>query len=288
MRATGQVQSLTGPLSEAERRLVAARAILGEWLGGSGGGWQDSGGIWPGMKMIEGRAGRPRTIRSSASAAAGCCPTIASTPTAKSARATRQQICDSFVLVHGGMAQNVGPILEMVTEKYLLRSRPSGRPGRRRCRSCARSRRPCARGDVAAIGRADHARTSAARSRRSSPGPSNHYTRDAHRARRGTTSATAFWGFLMLGGMSGGGMGFIFDPRRKTEAQDFLQELMSAHEAAACSTPCPSPWSRWSTISPINDRGTVADALRRRRGVHAAGLLRDAARRSGCARTSAS
>ena len=31
---------------------------------------------------------------------------------------------DSLVLVHGGMAQNVGPILEMVTEKYLLRSEP--------------------------------------------------------------------------------------------------------------------------------------------------------------------
>ena len=28
----------------------------------------------------------------------------------------------TVVLVHGGMAQNVGPILEMVTEKYLLRS----------------------------------------------------------------------------------------------------------------------------------------------------------------------
>ena len=26
-----------------------------------------------------------------------------------------------MILVHGGMAQNVGPILEMVTEKYLLR-----------------------------------------------------------------------------------------------------------------------------------------------------------------------
>jgi hypothetical protein len=24
-----------------------------------------------------------------------------------------------------------------------------------------------------------------------------------------------FWGFWMLGGMSGGGMGFLFDPRRK-------------------------------------------------------------------------
>ena len=29
---------------------------------------------------------------------------------------------ESLILVHGGMAQNVGPILEMVTEKYLLRS----------------------------------------------------------------------------------------------------------------------------------------------------------------------
>ena len=55
MRATGQAQSLTGPLEESERRLVAARAILGEWLGGSGGGWQDSGGVWPGIKLIEGR-----------------------------------------------------------------------------------------------------------------------------------------------------------------------------------------------------------------------------------------
>ncbi len=33
---------------------MAARAILGEWLGGSGGGWQDSGGVWPGIKLIQG------------------------------------------------------------------------------------------------------------------------------------------------------------------------------------------------------------------------------------------
>src|SRR5205814_2046000 len=34
----------------------------------------------------------------------------------------RKRLEESLVLVHGGMAQNVGPILEMVTEKYLLRS----------------------------------------------------------------------------------------------------------------------------------------------------------------------
>jgi hypothetical protein len=31
-----------------------------------------------------------------------------------------------------------------------------------------------------------------------------------------------FWGFWMLGGMSGGGMGFIFDPSRKDEAKPWL------------------------------------------------------------------
>src|SRR3712207_204112 len=54
MRATGQTGALTGGLAEGERRTVAARAILGEWLGGSGGGWQDSGGVWPGIKLISG------------------------------------------------------------------------------------------------------------------------------------------------------------------------------------------------------------------------------------------
>src|SRR5204862_1376419 len=54
MRATGQAKSLHGSLQEDERRLVLARALLGEWLGGSGGGWQDSGGVWPGIKLIQG------------------------------------------------------------------------------------------------------------------------------------------------------------------------------------------------------------------------------------------
>ena len=71
MRATGQASSLTAGLTETDRRLVAARAILGEWLGGSGGGWQDSGGVWPGIKLIEG-VSPPRATRSLASAEADC------------------------------------------------------------------------------------------------------------------------------------------------------------------------------------------------------------------------
>src|SRR6202012_1341357 len=35
-----------------------------------------------------------------------------------------------------------------------------------------------------------------------------------------------FWGFWMLGGMSGGGMGFIGAPEKKQHAQKSLQETM--------------------------------------------------------------
>ena len=55
MRATGQAESLDRPACRnTNAGWSLARAILGEWLGGSGGGWQDSGGVWPGIKLIEG------------------------------------------------------------------------------------------------------------------------------------------------------------------------------------------------------------------------------------------
>ena len=121
MRATGQAKSLTGPLQEAERRLVAARAILGEWLGGSGGGWQDSGGVWPGMKLIEGSlAGE--TDPEFGISRGRLLPNHRILDEQDASNETREKLENSLVLVHGGMAQNVGPILEMVTEKYLLRS----------------------------------------------------------------------------------------------------------------------------------------------------------------------
>src|SRR3954471_179061 len=123
MRATGQAESLTGLLHENERRLVLARAILGEWLGGSGGGWQDSGGVWPGIKLIEGvlaSEGDPEFGISRGQ----LMPRHHVLDEREAPSEVRRKLQESLVLVHGGMAQNVGPILEMVTEKYLLRSEP--------------------------------------------------------------------------------------------------------------------------------------------------------------------
>ncbi len=223
MRATRQAGSLTGPLTEAERRVVAARAILGEWLGGSGGGWQDSGGVWPGIKLIEGVSASEGDTEFGISRGR-LLPNHRILDTAEVIPETRRQLQDSLVLVHGGMAQDVGPILEMVTERYLLRSDREWVARREAYGILDEILGDLRAGNVAAIGRA---------TQRNFDGPlqsiipwaSNLYTEtliEEVRAEFGDD----FWGFWMLGGMSGGGMGFIFDPARKPEAQDRLGPLM--------------------------------------------------------------
>ena len=109
MRATAQVASFTGALTEPERRIVAARAILGEWLGGSGGGWQDSGGLWPGIKLIEGVLAAPGDVEYGSSRGRLLPKHTLLGPDVVEGR-VRDLLQESLVMVHGGMAADVGPI----------------------------------------------------------------------------------------------------------------------------------------------------------------------------------
>jgi len=255
MRATGQIQSLTGALSEPERKLVAARAILGEWLGGSGGGWQDSGGIWPGMKIIEGRPAQPGDPEHGISLGRLLPDHHIYTDREVSPR-TRQLLCDSVVLVHGGMAQNVGPVLEMVTEKYLLRSEAEW-TGRQEAIGLLRDiEKALAGGDVRQIARLT-TRNFFGPIQTIIPWASNHYTETLIELVR-RKFCDDYWGFLMLGGISGGGMGFVFDPARRAEAQDFLQQEMVARKRQLQSA---LPFAMDPVVYDfaINDYGTVAE-----------------------------
>src|SRR2546425_5818441 len=67
---------------------------------------------------------------------------------------SRRKLQESLVLVHGGMAQNVGPILEMVTEKYLLRSEADWRSQREALGLLDEILSALKRGDVRAVGSA--------------------------------------------------------------------------------------------------------------------------------------
>ena len=225
MRATGQAASLTGALEENERRLVLARALLGEWIGGSGGGWQDSGGVWPGIKLIQGvEAGEndPEHLISRGR----LMPVHRVFDTNEIPESARRALEDSLVLVHGGMAQNVGPILEMVTEKYLLRSEAEWRARQSTLGLLDEILGALKRGDVQAIGAAT-TRNFGEPIQQIIPWASNLYT-ETLIARARERFGADFWGFWMLGGMSGGGMGFIFAPQRKAEARIAMQEIMSA------------------------------------------------------------
>jgi hypothetical protein len=257
MRATNQTRTLTGQLAEEDRRLVAARAILGEWLGGSGGGWQDSGGVWPGMKLIQGVIAGENDPEYGISR--GCLlPRHTIFSTEEVSVDTRRKLQESLVLVHGGMAQDVGPILEMVTEKYLLRSEAEWRGRQQAIGILDEIVGHLKAGDIAAIGAATE-KNFRGPIQTIIPWAGNYFT-DAVIARVRSEMGGDFWGFWMLGGMSGGGMGFLFNPKVKRVAQDRLAAILSETkrriEAAV-------PFAMEPVVYnfAINERGTHAELL---------------------------
>ena len=257
MRATCQTNSLTGPLAENERRLVLARAILGEWLGGSGGGWQDSGGVWPGMKLITGvlaQEGDPEFGISRGR----LMPQHRILDHHDAPPETHRALQDSLVLVHGGMAQNVGPILEMVTEKYLLRAPNEWQARQEALTILDEIIAALRKSDVPAIGAAT-TRNFQGPIQTIIPWASNLYTETLIERARARFDRD-FWGFWMLGGTSGGGMGFIVAPHRTAEAREELQHIMSSakqdlqHALPFAMDPVVYDFA-------INEHGTRADLL---------------------------
>ena len=268
MRATGQTQSLTGQLTEDERRLVAARAILGEWIAGSGGGWQDSGGVWPGAKLIEGAFATPDDPEFGISRGRllprhTLLNAQAPQPTARSNQPTlAEHLQNSLVLVHGGMAQNVGPILEMVTEKYLLRSEAEWvarqQAGAVLNEILALLQNPATPELPRALGNAT-THNFFGPLQTIIPWASNAFT-ERIIARAKAAFGADFWGFWMLGGMSGGGMGFIVSPTQHAHAKDELLRIMQEtkremqHALPFAMEPVVYDFA-------INERGTYAELL---------------------------
>ncbi|MDX9752545.1 MAG: UTP--glucose-1-phosphate uridylyltransferase [bacterium] len=222
MRATGQAPHLTGALDENSRRLAASRAILGEWLGGSGGGWQDSGGIWPGIKKISGvEAAEDDPEHGISKGRLLPCHEVWD---AQKVRSVRDKLAQSLVLIHGGMAQNVGPILEMVTEKYLLRGKSEWQ---------ARQTMHVVFQQICeALYEEDMQRLGALTTKNWDellqtiiPWITNHFTESIIRKAKAQFGSD-FWGFLMTGGMSGGGMAMVVAPERRTEFVEAIQQIM--------------------------------------------------------------
>jgi galactokinase/mevalonate kinase-like predicted kinase len=262
MRATGQARNLTGPLDLDESKVVVARAILGEWLGGSGGGWQDSGGIFPGIKLIRGVAAaesdpewgisRGRLLPDHSLLNQ---PVPEGGVPAGAGAAFPGAIAKSLVLVHGGMAQNVGPILNMVTEKYLLRGQAEWQ-ARQEALQIFDAIVDCVhQSDVRGLGRAT-TRNWDGPLKRIIPWVTNEFTETIIREARAALGDD-FWGFLMLGGMAGGGMAFFVAPTRHNEFQDRIAAIMR-HAKAELDDALPFAMEPVVYDFRINPAGTLA------------------------------
>jgi hypothetical protein len=161
-----------------------------------------------------------------------------------------------LVLVHGGMAQNVGPILEMVTERYLLRSDAEWNARREAIDILEEVVTSIEAGDVKRIGTAT-TRNFEGPLQTIIPWATNRFTDRIIESCR-LRFCEQFWGFVMLGGMSGGGMGFLFDPAIKRQASDWLNEEMVAikHEMQ---TSLPFAMDPVVYVFSINNSGSRAE-----------------------------
>ena len=202
---------------------MQVRAILGEWLGGSGGGWQDSGGLWPGAKVLRGTPANPGDPEFGASRGR-LLPYCEVLGEQDFSAETQARLAASLVLVHGGLAQNVGPVLEQVTESYLLRHETAWKARAASIAKFNQIRAALQAGDMQRLGQ---------RTEEHFFGPlcsivpmaTNDFTErliESVRARFGAS----FYGFWMLGGMAGGGMGFFFAPEVREAGAAFLEEEM--------------------------------------------------------------
>lgn len=223
MRFSGQVQQQTGGLREDERRLVASRAILGEWLGGSGGGWQDSGGIWPGIKLITGveaTKGDPEYAISRGR----LLPTHTVLAREQLPADIDQRLARSIVMVHGGLSLNVGPILEMVTTRYLLRYKEEWQARLQGYEYFDHIVEAVKTGNMRQLGKYTTLDWENA-TKVMIPWTSNAFTEDLIAAVK-EEFGKDYWGFLMLGGASGGGMAFIINPAIHQRFRSRILQIM--------------------------------------------------------------
>ena len=114
--------------------------------------------------------------------------------------------------MHGGMAQNVGPILEMVTEKYLLRSEKEWEARKATNEIFDNILQALKEGDIRTLAK-NTARNWDYPIKTIIPWASTYFTEQII-AKAEAEFGEDYWGFLMLGGMSGGGMGMFVNPEK--------------------------------------------------------------------------
>ncbi|RYE02049.1 MAG: UTP--glucose-1-phosphate uridylyltransferase, partial [Sphingobacteriaceae bacterium] len=189
------------------------------------------------------------------------------------------RIMKSLVLMHGGMASNVGPILEMVSEKYLLRGEKEWNARQQTNQIYDNILQAIKTGDIKKLA-ANTAANWEGPIKTIIPWASTFFTEQII-AKAKKQFGEDYYGFLMLGGMSGGGMGMFVNPEKyETYKKKVLEILQDTKKELSSSLPFamePVVYN-WS----INNRGSWSNLLQGNEalmpeqyyGIHVSGLVK--------------
>ncbi|WP_420146809.1 UTP--glucose-1-phosphate uridylyltransferase, partial [Spirosoma sp.] len=135
-----------------------------------------------------------------------------------------EKLMNSLVLMHGGMASNVGPILEMVSEKYLLRGEKEWAARQQTNQIFDNILGAIQEGDIKKLA-ANTARNWEYPIKTIIPWASTYFTEQII-AKARKQFGDDYYGFLMLGGMSGGGMGMFVNPAHYEDYKIQVLEIL--------------------------------------------------------------
>ena len=180
-------------------------------------------GLWPGIKVITGKMAGKGCPEFGVSR--GCLlPEHNLLSRNEMSSEVEEKILNSLVLVHGGISQDVGTILEMVTEKYLLKYEKEWNARLKGINLFDEIVRALKAGEMEELGSLT-TRDWEEPLQQIIPWVNNAFTEDLiSRVRQ--QFGDDYWGFLMLGGMSGGGMAFIVNPRVREKFKKCITEIM--------------------------------------------------------------
>jgi hypothetical protein len=179
--------------------------------------------LWPGIKVITGM--HAEEGHSEYGVSRGCLlPAHNVFSKEEITKEIEEKILNSMVIVHGGISQDVGPILEMVTEKYLLKYEEEWKARKKGIELFDKIVDALKAGDMKKLGSLTTEDWEDA-IQKVIPWVNNAFTDDLI-MKLNEEFKEDYWGFLMLGGMSGGGMAFIINPDIKKVFKKRTAEIM--------------------------------------------------------------
>jgi len=213
MRFSGQFTGDT--VTEEQKRETAIRAIYAEWLGGSGGGWQDYGGMWGGFKEIKGVPAQNTT----GGYAGDLLPAYEEMTLPDH---ISEAILNSMVLINGGTGQDVGPILKMIALQFVTKNDIAWGARKRTEANYEKIRRALLEGDAEKIATLENAdfinRVDI------SPLADNLY-HEMLFERLTTLFGDDVWGYDATGGRAGAGGVFWINPEKKVLFQNAFVKI---------------------------------------------------------------